>query len=55
MRLLRLRGTMFMLLLSFLVLSLSTSVLFAQAAASSPRGITLAPTVNHITFVMSCF
>ena len=41
MRLLRLRGSMFILLLSFLVLGLSTSALLAQAAASSPRGITL--------------
>jgi hypothetical protein len=41
MKLLRLRSSIFILLLSFLVLSLSTSVLLARAAASSPRSITL--------------
>ena len=41
MKLLCLRSSMFILLLSFLVLSLSTSVPLARAAASSPRSITL--------------
>jgi len=41
MKRLRLRSSMFILLLSFLVLSLSTSVLLAWAATSSPRSITL--------------
>src|SRR5215469_16050530 len=54
MRLLRLRGSMFILLLSFLVLGLSTSAFFAQAAASSPRGITLGSDVKplHIRHVL---
>jgi len=41
MKLLRLRSSMYILLLSILVLGLSTSVFLAQAATSSPRGIKL--------------
>ena len=45
---------MFILLLSFLVLSLSTSVLLARAAASSPGSITLGNNgkSNHISHVL---
>src|SRR5215472_11782500 len=48
MKQLRLRGSMFILLLSFLILGLSTPVLFAQATASSPGSDGKSDHIRHI-------
>src|SRR5215467_3354329 len=48
MKLLRLRGMMFMLLLSFLVLGLSTSAFLAQAATSSPGSDGKSHHISHV-------